>query len=163
LIEMKTLALLAIFGCLLSAAFAYENVYGDDLEPCSSGGMALTGWTRNGHCVDNDDDSGSHHICINLGSTTGGNFCKVTGQSDWCSSVMPCHEDPYAKCPVQNWCVCQWAFASYIRNAGGCSKIQNVACQSINMQAVHAYKTTQGYEDVLACLSERCGLEVDSA
>lgn len=42
------------------------NVYGNALEPCSTSGMALTGWTRSGSCVDEDDDAGSHHVCIDI-------------------------------------------------------------------------------------------------
>ena len=45
--------------------------------------MALTGFTRNGKCTDLVDDEGSHHICIDLSSTEGGDFCEVTGQPDW--------------------------------------------------------------------------------
>ena len=57
----------------------YINVNGNALSSCSSDGMALTGYTRTGSCVDKNDDSGSHHICIDLSSTTGGDFCDVTG------------------------------------------------------------------------------------
>ena len=118
----------------------YKNVYDNNLESCSSDGMALTGYTRTGYCVDQNDDSGSHHICIALNSTTGGNFCTVTGQDDWCSSSKECHEDENTNCPVEHWCVCQWAFASYIKNAGGCDKIQTVVCNAVNKQALLAYQ-----------------------
>merc|ERR1712146_809163 len=50
---------------------AYSNVNGGPLERCSGAGMALTGFTRNGHCVDENDDEGSHHICIDMASNTG--------------------------------------------------------------------------------------------
>ncbi len=39
-----------------------KNVYGDPLEPCSEGGMAKTGFYRDGKCVDGEEDAGSHHI-----------------------------------------------------------------------------------------------------
>jgi len=148
------------------------NVYGDALQPCSSDGMALTGYTRSGYCVDRSNDSGSHHICIDLSSLDGGgsnqNFCDVTGQSDWCSAEdMPCHEDPDTSgCSVINWCVCQWAFASYIQGSGGCDNIQTVVCDSINQQALLAYQKTASkwnadpkYQDALDCLMDRCGLD----
>jgi uncharacterized protein (DUF2237 family) len=89
-------------------ASAFTNVYGEALKDCSSAGMALTGFTREGRCVDNYHDSGSHHVCIDLSSTTGGNFCAVTNQDDWCSSFMFCHEDKSKVCQVKNWCVCEW-------------------------------------------------------
>lgn len=138
----------------------YTNVYGNELQRCSTSGTALTGYTRNGFCVEQSDDIGSHHICINLSSTTGGNFCQVTGQSNWCSSTdMPCDEDPQdVTCAIENWCVCQWAFASYIQDAGGCDKVQDIQCDSINMEALRAYQSTSGYEQALQCLVERCNL-----
>jgi uncharacterized protein (DUF2237 family) len=150
-----------------------KNVYGDDLQPCSSDGMAMTGYTRTGYCIDNTnedddnedgDDQGSHHICIDLSSTTGGNFCDVTGQSDWCTSEMACAEDADASCPIQNWCVCQWAFASYIAKAGGCDQIQDVVCDSINMEALVAYQQQQGskYTSALECVVDRCGLDASN-
>lgn len=173
---VAVLAVLILDGTALASADSeYLNVYGETLQSCSSDGMALTGWTRSGHCVDRYGDSGSHHICIDLSSLGGGdendgdnqNFCDVTGQYDWCSSQdMPCHEDPNTSaCPVTNWCVCQWAFASYIQASGGCDNIQTVVCDSINLQALLAYQNMakqpnaeQKYEDALECLVERCGL-----
>lgn len=141
---------------------SYQNVYGETLSSCSSSGMAKTGYTRTGYCVDRNDDNGSHHICIDLSSTTGGNFCDVTGQSDWCSSEMACHDDADSNCPVEHWCVCQWAFASYIQNAGGCDAIQDVVCDAINIQALLAYQqqaSTSKYKNALNCLVERCGID----
>ena len=154
-----TLALFLV--SLLRPTIAYKNVYGNDLKSCSSSGMALTGYTRTGYCVDQNDDAGSHHICIDLSSTQGGNFCSVTGQSDWCSSTMKCH-DTSASCQVQDWCVCQWAFASYLENAGGCSQIQDIVCEAINMEAVLAYQSRSSSDvkirNALECIAERCGL-----
>lgn len=156
----------------VAAGSSYTNVYGGEpLQSCSTEGMALTGFTRTGYCVDNNDDAGSHHICINLSSASGGNFCQVTGQSDWCSSEnMPCHynideELPMEKesCSIQNWCVCQWAFASYIENAGGCDKIQDIVCDAINANSVKAYQqqaNTEKYQNALQCLVDRCGIDV---
>lgn len=31
-----------------------KNVYGQPLQPCSSDGMALSGYTRSGYCVNKD-------------------------------------------------------------------------------------------------------------
>lgn len=137
--------------------------------------MALTGYTRSGSCVEYQDDSGSHHICIDLSSTTGGDFCEVTGQSDWCSSYLPCDTtnddgNSDSNCPVEDWCVCQWAFASYIENAGGCDYIQELKCDAINMEAVNAYTSKAGgssdynkkYTNALDCLVSRCGIELSA-
>merc|ERR1711907_838406 len=60
------------------------NVNGGPLKKCSTNGMAMTGFTRNGKCEERDDDAGSHHICIDLTSTST-NFCQATGQPNWCA------------------------------------------------------------------------------
>jgi len=168
---MHSLALLVAsirIRCSHASDGSYLNVYGETLQPCSQSGAALTGYLRDGHCVDRDGDSGSHHICIDLSSVSstgnyqGQNFCEVTGQSDWCSGTdMPCHDDPSSEeCPVENWCVCQWAFASYVDRAGGCGAIQDVACDAINARALEAYNEDRAkYGSALSCLVERCGLE----
>ncbi len=145
--------------CLVGASSAYLNVNGGALQKCSGKGMALTGFTRNGQCVDRNDDQGSHHICINLASTTGGNFCTVTNQPNWCSSSMECDGES-GQCPVEHWCVCQWAFSSYIEKAGGCDEIQDIVCEATNIEAYKAYKTSSepNVAAALACLESRCNI-----
>jgi len=155
--------LLALLLPALSGA--YTNVMGTPLQRCSHSGMALTGWTRNGHCVDYNDDGGSHHICIDMASNTGGNFCSVTGQSDWCSSQMSCDGDSSRQCPVEHWCVCQWAFSSYLDRAGGCDHIQDIVCDATNMAALDAYRASSDpkIRRALACLESRCLTTTPSA
>jgi len=150
---------LLLFMTVISAG-DYRNVYDEKLQTCSDSGMALTGYTRNGHCMALDGDHGSHHICINLSSTAGGNFCEVTGQPNWCSQTnMECHEDRSQRtCAIRNWCVCQWAFARYIERAGGCGQIQDIVCESINIEALLSYKKDQRYATALDCLVDRCKL-----
>mmetsp|Transcript_4952 Transcript_4952/g.9856 ORF Transcript_4952/g.9856 Transcript_4952/m.9856 type:complete len:208 (-) Transcript_4952:99-722(-) len=181
--------LCGVFGRLIVVVDAHKNVHGQDLQSCSSEGMALTGYTRSGYCVNREDDVGSHHICINLQSTTNAtstntrrneNFCQVTGQPNWCAGTdMPCHIDDddddddknetasrttasFRTCPIQNWCVCQWAFAAYIEKAGGCSAIQEIVCDAIHEQALLSYQLHQrgnpSYQRALECLVDRCGL-----
>jgi len=184
---MYNIAVITLLKVILTASHtdAYENVLGTELQRCSYTGMALSGYTRTGYCVDQQDDEGSHHICIDLSSANGGNFCTVTGQSDWCSSSMECDDSGYYSqnvadegnnedddasddddqtCPVQNWCVCQWAFANYLEAAGGCDAIQDVVCESINAEAVKAYigkqNAAEKYSDALACIVERCGVDL---
>jgi uncharacterized protein (DUF2237 family) len=135
---MLRFLILALLACASHAR--YLNVHGGALQKCSQHGMALTGFSRTGECYAHDDDQVSHHVCIDLSSTTGGNFCAVTvrpahpasrpkllvltvrlqGQPNWCSSRMQCDGSPSQLCPVKQWCVCQWAFASYVDRAGGC-------------------------------------------
>ena len=65
------------------------------------------------------------------------------------------------KCAIQNWCVCQWAFARYIERAGGCDHIQEIICESINMEALKAYRkasNSRSSQAALECLERRCDL-----
>ena len=69
----------------------------------------------------------------------------------------PVRQNSGGQCDIENWCVCQWAFASYIQKAGGCDAIQDIQCDAINIQALRAYeRDTQKYGQALACLYERC-------
>lgn len=160
---IQGLAFAAALAC--AEAKAYMNVLGGSLESCSQTNMALTGFMRDGHCTEIEDDAGSHHICIDLSSTSGGNFCTVTGQSNWCSSSMTCDGDASSVCPVEHWCVCQWAFGSYLANAGGCDQIQDIVCEATNMVALEAYEASASSStqiaDALDCLRSRCGLTTD--
>jgi len=136
---------------------AYMNVLGGQLQTCSKPGMALTGFTRDGHCIDSgDDDQGSHHICIQMKK----NFCTVTGQPNWCESKMECMGQA-GKCPIGNWCVCQWAFATYLGMAGGCDQIVELQCNATNMAALKAYRnsTAKTHKEALACINSRCGIQ----
>ncbi len=73
---------------------------------------------------------------------------------------MACHGDVNKLCPVQNWCVCQWAFAKYIQRAGGCDHIQSINCDAVNMQALIAYQRSSEEQHVAAlkCIETKCGL-----
>ena len=157
--------ILALLRSNAATADNHLNVYSQPLAKCSTTGMALTGFTRDGTCVEMDDDAGSHHICIDLSSTSsnGQNFCQVTGQSNWCTESMPCDASASsASCLVEHWCVCQWPFSSYLQAAGGCDAIQTIDCDATNIKAVEAYKEQQGtqkYDDAYDCLVQRCNLE----
>eukprot|EP00929_Paragymnodinium_shiwhaense_P103386 TRINITY_DN6685_c0_g1_i1.p2 TRINITY_DN6685_c0_g1~~TRINITY_DN6685_c0_g1_i1.p2 ORF type:complete len:205 (-),score=49.80 TRINITY_DN6685_c0_g1_i1:155-709(-) len=139
-----------------------KNVRGNALDTCSKPGMAMTGFTRDGHCQDvGNDDEGSHHICIKMKE----DFCTVTGQDNWCTSTMTCmtkenkeSDDENDTCRVGNWCVCQWAFARYIKEAGGCDSIDDIVCDSTNMAAMKAYKGSKDADDqyALKCIEKRC-------
>ena len=61
-------------------------------------------------------------------------------------------------------CVCQWAFARYIKNTGGCDHIQDIVCDSVNMEAFKGYaKYKDQYphiKDAYDCLVKRCNIKV---
>jgi len=148
------------------------NIYGEKLKPCSTEGMALTGFTRKGLCEDYDDpevdeaDYASHNVCIDIPSSRGGIFCTVTGQPNWCEELRPCQEDPEKECIVENWCVCEWAFARYLNLAGGCDKIAEIICDATNIKVIEHYQRgIKEHEDphsirAMACIKERCGTSV---
>jgi len=148
--------LIAVFDMarLTSAAM---NVMGGPLATCSKPGTALTGFTRDGRCMDvGNDDDGSHHICIQMKP----DFCAVTGQPNWCAEKMQCMAQD-GVCAIGNWCVCQWAFAEYIQMAGGCDAIVNIVCDATNMATLSAYKSMPNDPNIniaLQCLQQRCNL-----
>jgi hypothetical protein len=162
-------AVTVILSLLMAAAPApassYLNIYGNELPSCSQDSMALSGSSSsNGYCVDEYDDQGTRHICIDLSTNSG--LCEATVLSDGCVSEMPCHGNTAEYCPVQNWCVGQWTFAVYIETAGGCDQIQDIICESINVQAIRTYKSQQGKNSsaatALSCLANRCGLVISN-
>lgn len=89
---------------------AKKNVLGKSLKLCSQPGEALTGFERTGRCVINNSDAGKHTVCMKMTD----DFCKDTGQSDWCKKRQPCNDVDDNKCEVKHWCVCQEAFANYV-------------------------------------------------
>jgi uncharacterized protein (DUF2237 family) len=144
-----------MLAALASAPLSALNVYGDELALCSKPGMAMTGFTRDGHCTDLDDDAGSHHICIQMWPSKV-NFCNQTGQPDWCEEEMPCHEDASKTCPIKNWCVCQWAFEAYVQKVG-CDAVVDLQCEAVNKVALDAYEEDKdAHKDALACLRAKC-------
>jgi uncharacterized protein (DUF2237 family) len=151
-VHAKVMQLSSNIGRLVGA----KNVLGKDLESCSHPGMALTGFTRTGLCVDSgDDDAGSHHICIVMKP----DFCSVTGQPNWCAEKMECMGNSDDQCPIVDWCVCQWAFANYLQEAGGCDEAVDVVCEAINQAAINAYSrsTDPTHQAALQCIKKRCG------
>ena len=170
-----------ILPIVVNTEKVYLNVMNETLSRCSTNGTAMTGWTRDGRCVDYGNDSGSHHICIDLRSTNP-NFCEQTGQSNWCSEKGECdfgdqrsETDQDSFCVREHWCVCQWAFAKYVQ-AQTCENIQKVICDATNMEALKAYKTNlvkikaaieadeasessdKELNDALSCLMLKCGI-----
>ena len=73
---------------------------------------------------------------------------------------MACHGNVSMLCPIQNWCVCQWAFATYIQKAGGCEHIQSIQCDAVNIQALIAYRGSRQKHHIAAlkCIETKCGL-----
>lgn len=146
-----------------------RNIYGEKLQPCSTSGMALAGATSSGYCFEKNDESNSHHVCINLSSNS--DFCDMTKQSkDWCSDEKVC-DNGYgssngAMCSIENWCACQWSFATYIQNIGGCEFVQDLKCNAIHLQTIKSYvnmiATRKDRDDrisnALNCIVSKCGL-----
>lgn len=158
--EVCGLVNISVLFSVSHALLASERVVRAISHSCPAIMAEYTGYTRTGECVAHDDDAGSHHVCIDMASNTGGNFCAVTGQSDWCSSEMVCDGDGARQCPVEHWCVCEWAFARYIQKAGGCDKIQKIVCEATNMKAMTHYEQKQStsphIKAALDCLKSRC-------
>ena len=75
---------------------------------------------------------------------------------------MPCQGNEENKCPIKNWCVCQWAFAKYLQKAGGCDKVQEIVCDATHMAAIVAYREKEASDAQIAaaleCLEKRCSV-----
>ena len=133
-----------------------RNVHGAPLKVCSEAGMAATGYVRDGFCRREVADSGSHHVCFDIGAGEA-NFCESTGQPNWCDEKDACQGDEMARCPKRKWCVCQWAFDRALERTP-CSEVK-VDCDATNIKAFEAYKKDpEKYSRALECLREKCNV-----
>jgi len=157
-----------------------HNLMGGPLQKCSSDGMALTGYIDKGYCVfEEAQDHGHHTICIALHETVQPgriygeyDFCEVTDQTDptnWCDSLLPCHQDQNELCPVEEWCVSQANFADFLEKVGGgCDMIGTMFCEATNQVVISHLEGIVNrdedehmkYELALACIKQRCGQDI---
>lgn len=143
---------------LSGGGYDQRNVYNQPLQKCSHSSMALTGFLRDGTCRTSKGDSGSHNICLDL--TTAPKFCSHTNQSNWCNSSMPCHNNPKKNCSLKNWCVCEWAYKSYIDKMNNCAG--RIDCNATNRVVLDHYKqrskTDPSARKALKCLKSQCNI-----
>jgi uncharacterized protein (DUF2237 family) len=144
---------LLVVAALLFSVSGYQSVKGGALQDCSVRGEATTGYLRNNKCAERNDDLGSHHICIKMEQ----DFCETTGQGDWCTT----HKDPFTGNGIGHWCVCQWAFARYLKSKGDCSAFKEVKCEATNMEARKAYESNPSMAQAAECLRKKCGYGKD--
>ena len=76
------------------------NVFGESLLPCSDD--PLTGFLRDGCCNTNDQDAGSHTVCIQV-SEEFLQYSRFAGND--LSTPMPEYGFPGLK-PGDRWCLC---------------------------------------------------------
>jgi len=163
---VATLLLLA--SCVSAQEFDEKNANGGVLQPCSISGMALTGGSREGYCVDSYGRSGSH-ICMNIDNSNDdiNNFCNLEyseAKLPACreNGVFPCQEDITQMCPVQNYCVHQCHFSHYLEEIGSCDDIQYIVCDAVNIRSLIAYgkRSYKGkYNNALECIAKKCNIE----
>lgn len=137
-----------------------RNLLGGRLQPCSHPHGARTGFFRDGTCRHGAEDVGSHHVCLKRVDEA---FCQGTGQSNWCTSELTCHDSNAGRCPIREWCVCEWAFARFVREHG-CDAIGEVDCSATNALVVQHYTALESpaieeTSEALRCLRSKCGLE----
>lgn len=160
----------ATFVSLVSfanAEFNEKNALGFDLQPCSTSGMALTGPSREGYCMDSYGNYGSH-ICMNIDNSNDdiNNFCNVESIQERLpacieNSLFPCQEDTRDMCPVQNYCVHQCYFSHYLEEIGNCDDIQEIKCDAVNIKSLIAYGKRhyiEKYDNALNCIAQKCNL-----
>lgn len=151
------------------------NVFGSRLSSCSKKGMAVTGLLQDGYCSHKAFDERSHAICIDVQSFADKvhesqdhqDFTAVIGRYDFLEQEQPCSADSKSKCPVQNWCVNEHAFAFYVEKVGGCDNVGQVVCESTSeealddfekMIAIEDYEGGQRAMDALECIRYKCWL-----
>ena len=76
------------------------NVFGEPLQSCSDN--PLTGFFRDGCCNTNDNDVGSHTVCIKI-TTEFLEYSRFRGND--LSTGVPEHGFPGLK-PGNKWCLC---------------------------------------------------------
>lgn len=76
------------------------NVFGEPLETCSD--RPLTGFFRDGCCNTNDDDTGSHTVCI-LATAEFLEYSRFRGND--LSTPIPEFSFPGVR-PGDRWCLC---------------------------------------------------------
>mmetsp|Transcript_69445 Transcript_69445/g.166479 ORF Transcript_69445/g.166479 Transcript_69445/m.166479 type:complete len:180 (-) Transcript_69445:135-674(-) len=106
-------------------------------EACGTAadGSTQVGPSRNGYCANANQDT--HAVCVTLPS----DFCEVTGQSNWCAD--------YAGGP---WCVCMWAYATYVSKKG-CGNINvNNAASDISGVCAHMHDAGTALDPAHQCL-----------
>ena len=86
---------------------ASVNIYGKPLELCSNNPM--TGFLRDGCCNTNEQDGGSHTVCIEV-TTEFLEFSRMKGND--LSTPLPEYGFPGLK-PGDRWCLCaaRWSEA----------------------------------------------------
>jgi len=77
-----------------------KNVYGDDIELCSH--EPLTGYFRDGSCNTDDQDIGSHTVCVQI-TKEFLSYSKAKGND--LSTPVPEFGFP-GLVPGDRWCVC---------------------------------------------------------
>lgn len=160
---------LAVVPTCASESTFVKNVHGEELQPCSTSGMAVTGVNRTGFC-EGQVDTLAETICVNLATLASGenDFCKETDDIDsFCEDndnenlycPDPTDDTLTTECEIQAWCVSPAAFAVYIEEMGSCFAISDIVCKSINIAALATLEFDKDdYADALDCIIDRCGL-----
>ena len=117
------------------------NVMGGALQTCSTN--PLTGFLRDGCCNTNDQDHGSHTVCVEM---TGEflEFSKLAGND--LSTPMPEYGFPGLK-PGDRWCLCaaRWQEAYENNMAPGVvlESTHQRALEIVSLEAVRAFAVDQ--------------------
>ena len=90
------------------------NVFGEPLQPCSED--PITGFFRDGCCNTNDNDVGSHTVCIEV-STEFLEYSRFRGND--LTTAVPEYGFPGLK-DGDSWCVCASWYARAVDAGKGC-------------------------------------------
>ena len=117
------------------------NVLGGALQACSTN--PLTGFFRDGCCNTNDQDHGSHTVCVEM-TAEFLEFSKLAGND--LSTPMPEYGFPGLK-PGDRWCLCaargQEADENNMAPRGGLESTHQRALEIVSLEAVRAHAVDQ--------------------
>ena len=134
-----------------------KNIYGKNLKKCSYNNIAKTGYNRNGFCTNINQDQGAHQVCMNINPDNKTyNFCKITGQPNWCAEKSPCHQNSELKCRKKEWCVCNNQFHNTV-NKIGCEHLE-IDCDATNQSVLNDFRKSNEYKKALECIKQKCGI-----
>ena len=109
----------ALVLLLPASCLANLNVYGTALQPC---GDSQPGSGEGSHCTYRDYDRGAHQVCI---LKLPGGFSSKTGQGPWSDAHTG-----------SSWCICIWAWASFVVNHNAQNLQQELKCHSVPSQVL---------------------------
>eukprot|EP00240_Pyramimonas_obovata_P007876 CAMPEP_0118935508 /NCGR_PEP_ID=MMETSP1169-20130426/15679_1 /TAXON_ID=36882 /ORGANISM="Pyramimonas obovata, Strain CCMP722" /LENGTH=169 /DNA_ID=CAMNT_0006878553 /DNA_START=128 /DNA_END=637 /DNA_ORIENTATION=+ len=133
--------------CASTASAQHLNVYGEPLQPCGQ----EPGSGEGDACTFRGYDRGAHQVCV---TSLPGGFSASTGQGSWSDEFIG-----------QNWCICIWAYASFVTNSGNLP----VKCDALPEEVLSSRFSldkfrmgSHNFQDAIDTMCETCSAQAPS-